>query len=199
MNVTILGCSGGYPGPGQATSGYLVTIGDKHILIDCGSGVFSNLQQYVDINKVDAILITHFHADHFSDMMVMRYAIDMNARQGMQFATIPVFAPSTPENSAQMINEHPNFQVGYLHNESILPLFGAMATFFSTNHPVECYGVRIEHEGKVFVYSSDTNADTRFAGFMDDADLAILDCGELEAKRKPNMLHMTPKECFACA
>ena len=57
MEVTILGCSGGYPGPGQAASGYLLTINDKKVLIDCGSGVFSNLQLHVPLNGLDAILI----------------------------------------------------------------------------------------------------------------------------------------------
>ena len=64
MEVTILGCSGGYPGPGQSASGYLLTINEKKVLIDCGSGVFSNLQLHVPLNGLDAILITHLHADH---------------------------------------------------------------------------------------------------------------------------------------
>ena len=51
----------------------------------------------------------------------------------------------------------------------------------------------------MFVYTADASVDTLFAGYLDDADLAIMDCGEIEAARRPNMLHLTPKECYSCA
>lgn len=199
MEVTILGCSGGYPGPGQAASGYLLTINDKKVLIDCGSGVFSNLQLHVPLNGLDAILITHLHADHYSDLMVMRYAIDMNSKRGMEFRNVPIFAPKTPEGVINSLTNDWGYKIGYIGHESELPLFGAKAKFFRTNHPVECYGICVEYEGKVFVYTADASVDSLFAGYLDDADLCIMDCGEIEKARRPNMLHMTPKECFACA
>jgi len=199
MEVTILGCSGGYPGPGQAASGYLLTIKDKKVLIDCGSGVFSNLQLHVPLNGLDAILITHLHADHYSDLMVMRYAIDMNAKHGMQFREVPIFAPRSPENIIHSLSSDWGYKIGYIGEGMELPLFGAKARFFRTSHPVECYGIRVEFEGKVFVYTSDAAVDSLFAGNLDDADLCVMDCGEIEANRRANMFHMTPKECYSCA
>ena len=179
MEVTILGCSGGYPGPGQAASGYLLTINDKKVLIDCGSGVFSNLQLHVPLNGLDAILISHLHADHYSDLMVMRYAIDMNTKHGMEFKNVPIFAPKTPEGVIHSLTNDWGYKIGYIGHESELPLFGAKARFFRTNHPVECYGIRVEHEGKVFVYTADASVDSLFAGYLDDADLAIMDGTEV--------------------
>ena len=135
MEVTILGCSGGYPGPGQAASGFLLTINDKKVLIDCGSGVFSNLQLHVPLNGLDAILISHLHADHYSDLMVMRYAIDMNTKHGMEFKNVPIFAPKTPEGVINSLTNDWGYKIGYIGHESELPLFGAKARFFKTNHP----------------------------------------------------------------
>lgn len=42
---------------------------DDKILIDCGNGIVKTLlEQNVDINKIDTLLITHLHGDHFLDI-----------------------------------------------------------------------------------------------------------------------------------
>ena len=75
MKLTVLGCSAAYPGAGGACSGYLVEEGSAKLLIDCGTGVLSNLQKVVSLEEVTAIVISHFHADHFFDLIPYRYAL----------------------------------------------------------------------------------------------------------------------------
>lgn len=42
---------------------------DEKILVDCGNGIVKTLlEQNVDINKIDTLLITHLHGDHFLDI-----------------------------------------------------------------------------------------------------------------------------------
>jgi len=196
MKITILGCSGGYPAPGGATTGYLVQLSGKNILIDCGSGVLSNLFRYVTLDKIDAIILTHLHADHMSDIFVLKYALQMNKQNGMDIHPIPVFAPTSPDATFSQLQNDANLIAGHINSSTELPLFGASATFFRTVHPVECYGVRIEHEGHVFAFSGDAIYGPELIPLFLDADLAIMDCGALEKARKQVMLHMTPTECF---
>ena len=66
--VTVLGCDGSYPGPGGAASGYLVQGGATRLWLDAGPGTFARLQQVTDPATVDAIVLSHEHPDHWTDL-----------------------------------------------------------------------------------------------------------------------------------
>ncbi len=68
MKVTVVGCSPAWPNPGGAQSGYLVE-GPGRLLLDCGPGVLPRLRQDEAWPRVDAIAITHFHLDHWGDVV----------------------------------------------------------------------------------------------------------------------------------
>src|SRR5690625_4328919 len=74
MKLTVIGCWGGYPAPGEATSAYLIEKDDFNLLIDVGSGALSKLQQYKHVMDVDAVIVSHYHADHIADIGVLQYA-----------------------------------------------------------------------------------------------------------------------------
>jgi ribonuclease BN (tRNA processing enzyme) len=75
VKVTVLGKSPSWQDAGGACSGYLVEDGDTRVLVDCGSGVFSKLRGVRDHTAVDAIVITHIHADHCFDLVPYAYAL----------------------------------------------------------------------------------------------------------------------------
>ena len=75
MKLTILGSSAAYPKAGGACSGYLVEEGKTKLLIDCGTGVLSNLQKLFALKDVGHIVISHLHADHCFDLIPYRYAL----------------------------------------------------------------------------------------------------------------------------
>ncbi len=66
--LTVLGCDGGYAGPGGAGSAYLVGCGSTTIWLDAGPGSFANLQQVCDPGALDAVVLSHEHPDHWSDL-----------------------------------------------------------------------------------------------------------------------------------
>jgi ribonuclease BN (tRNA processing enzyme) len=68
MRLQVVGCSPAWPNPGGAQSGYLVE-GTGRLLLDCGPGVLARLREQDDWPKVDAIAITHFHLDHWGDLV----------------------------------------------------------------------------------------------------------------------------------
>jgi ribonuclease BN (tRNA processing enzyme) len=69
MKLTVIGCSPAWPNAGGAQSGYLVE-GDGRVLMDCGPGVLARLRE-LDGGwpRVDAVVITHFHLDHWGDLV----------------------------------------------------------------------------------------------------------------------------------
>ena len=81
MKLTVLGKSPSWQDAGGACSGYLLEEGDFTLLIDCGNGVFSKLRQFVDYVDVDAVAISHLHADHFLDLVPFSYALTYAPRQ----------------------------------------------------------------------------------------------------------------------
>ena len=68
VKVTVLGCSGSVPGPDSPASGYLIEADDYRLVLDLGHGAFGALQRYVRPADVDAIVVTHLHADHCIDL-----------------------------------------------------------------------------------------------------------------------------------
>jgi ribonuclease BN (tRNA processing enzyme) len=81
MRVTVLGKSPAWQDAGGACSGYLVEDGDTALLIDCGNGVFAKLRDRIDYTEVDAIAISHLHADHFFDLFPYAYGLLLTPRQ----------------------------------------------------------------------------------------------------------------------
>src|SRR6266511_3871382 len=81
MRLTVLGKSPSWQDAGGACSGYLLEDGGTTVLIDCGNGVFSKLRQFRDYTRVDAIVISHMHADHFLDLIPFAYALTYAPRQ----------------------------------------------------------------------------------------------------------------------
>ena len=90
LSLTVLGCCGSYPGPGGACSGYLVRGAGTTIWLDAGSGTLANLQRHVGLTDIDAVVLSHGHPDHWSDVEGLRVALTyVIGRQGL-----PVFAPA---------------------------------------------------------------------------------------------------------
>jgi len=86
MKLTVLGCCGPYPAAGGACSGYLLEEDGYRVLIDCGNGVLSRLQQHLKSWELEAVLLSHLHFDHTADLMVLRYALDYARARVATFA-----------------------------------------------------------------------------------------------------------------
>ena len=82
MQVTVLGKSPAWQDAGGACSGYLVQEGDFTLLLDCGNGVFGKLRETLDYLEVDAVLLSHLHADHCFDVVPFSYSLLVGPRAG---------------------------------------------------------------------------------------------------------------------
>jgi ribonuclease BN (tRNA processing enzyme) len=92
MELTIVGCSGSYPGPDSAASCYLVEADGFRLLIDLGNGALGSLQRYARLDQIDAVCLSHLHADHCLDMC--GYQVFRTYYPSGQLPPIPVYGPA---------------------------------------------------------------------------------------------------------
>ncbi|MBF9132441.1 MBL fold metallo-hydrolase [Plantactinospora sp. S1510] len=197
MRLTILGCAGSFPGPESACSAYLVEADGFRLLVDFGSGSLSALQRYVGLKALDAILLTHLHGDHILDaipyIVVRRYAPDG------PYPPLPVYAPSgAPDRLANAYSldggSIDDVYTFYGLQSGTFPLGPFAVTVDRVNHPVETYGVRLEHGGRSLCYSSDTAPCESLLRLANRADLFLCEASYLDGVENPPDLHLTGRE-----
>ncbi len=81
MHIIVIGKSPSWQDAGGACSGYLVEEAATRVLVDCGNGVFGKLRTRCDYTLLDAIVISHLHADHCLDLVPFAYALTYSPRQ----------------------------------------------------------------------------------------------------------------------
>lgn len=196
MKLTVLGNNGPFPGAGGACSGYLIQEGDVNILLDCGNGVLGNLQKFMSLKELDAIILTHLHSDHISDMMVLRYWVQIKKNRGEINSPIKVFAPDEPADELARLDINGIFELEAVSDGTELSIGSLGITFSPMKHPVKCYAVSIKNGSRHFVFSGDTSWNTNIIDFSKNADIIMLDSGLLARdKTGDDVPHLTAGEC----
>jgi ribonuclease BN (tRNA processing enzyme) len=165
VRLTIVGCSGSYPGPDSAASCYLVEAEHAgrtwRLVLDLGNGAFGPLQAVTDVFDVDAVLLSHLHADHCVDLtayFVMRkYHPDGPRRP------LPVYGPTDTAQRMDRAYGPPGqllmarqFEFHTWAEASPLRIGPFSIKVARVHHPVETYAISVEHDGRRLVYSGDT-------------------------------------------
>ncbi len=173
MKLTVLGYQSPYPGPGGATPGYLVETDRVKILIDCGSGVISRLGHYLQPWELDAVVISHLHHDHTSDIPVLQYAIMMGTMIDRREKPLLLYAPDEPKEQWYQLFYKNYIDVRLLERHTSLHIADVQLQFLRTDHPVPCYAVKLENQGRILVYGADSGPGTNWRPFANLADLFI--------------------------
>lgn len=195
MELIVLGNYGPFPAADGACSGFLLRDENINILIDCGNGVMSRLQRYCKIEDLDAIVLSHLHKDHCSDMGVLKYAVQAKKNQKTMDKPIEVYCPASPESEFNDFNIEGIFNTHIITDRMQINVKDVSITFYKTIHPVECYGMRIEKEGKVFSYSGDTVYSSNVVKLAENADLFLCEANATEnLKLKSSVPHLSVKE-----
>ncbi|MDQ1641319.1 MAG: hypothetical protein QOJ90_670, partial [Actinomycetota bacterium] len=74
MRLTVIGCSGSFPGPDSPASCYLVEADGFRVVVDLGNGALGPLQRHCAIGDIDAVLLSHLHPDHVMDVLSLYVA-----------------------------------------------------------------------------------------------------------------------------
>lgn len=187
MKITILGNNGPFPKAGGACSSYLVEQGQSVFLLDCGSGAVEALQQLGQLSRVQAVVLSHLHFDHLSDLLMLQYAL---AAMGMP-QPLPVYAPAQPESVFSFLKAQPMLAVTAVEPGQSVTVNGVQLDTCAGVHPVPSLAYRLTHETGVFVYSGDTNEAPALAGFAQGADLLLCDAGLMEADWSAQAPHLS--------
>ncbi|MDZ5623399.1 MBL fold metallo-hydrolase [Nocardioides bizhenqiangii] len=207
FRMTVVGCSGSYPGPDSPASCYLVQaeVGDRtwSVVVDLGNGALGALQRYVDPLEVDAVLLSHLHADHCVDM-TSYYVLRKYHPVGTQ-PKIPVWGPSG--TALRLANAYDLPTSPGMSEEFEFHTYDAPFTVgpfeieaFAVDHPVEAYGMRIsattEEAGRrTLAYSGDTGPTPSLLEIAADADLFLCEASFRDGDDNPPGLHLTGAEC----
>ena len=191
MKLTVIGPWGGYPKKNEASSGYLLEHKDFRLLIDCGSGVLSKLQNLIQPEQLDAVLISHYHPDHIADIGVLQHARLIQGFLGVEMSSLPVYGHELDKPEFEKLT-YKNITTGTPYDpDSKIQIGPFEVSFLRTVHPVPCFAMRIEAEGKVMVYTADTSFKEEIIPFSQDADLLVCECNFYAHQNGSGAGHMT--------
>jgi ribonuclease BN (tRNA processing enzyme) len=192
LNVTVLGCSGSFPGRGGACSGYLVDDGTTRVWLDAGSGTLANLQHHVAVDQVDAIVLSHDHPDHWSDLegwnIVLKYVLDRTS--------FPVYAPAGLKS--RTYDDMPNVAWNDVTDGDRVSVGTLDLTFSQTDHGPETLAVRVDAGDRSLGYSADTGPAWSLEALGDGLDLALCEA-TVPADREGEMQHLSAGQAGAQA
>ena len=214
MRLTVLGKSPSWQDADGACSGYLLQEGGTTLLLDCGNGVFAKLRRFTDYVDVDAVVLSHLHADHFLDLVPYSYALTYAPRQqpvpvhtwpGTDTPARPALhAPQGARDTFRRVvgawgNEdliENAFTLREYADDDVLEVGPLRLRFCPVPHFVATCAIEITStngSGKV-VYGADSAPTEELVAFADGADLLIVEATLPRPEREGPRGHLTPHE-----
>jgi ribonuclease BN (tRNA processing enzyme) len=197
MKLEVVGCSPAWPNPGGAQSGYLVE-GPGRLLLDCGPGVLARLRDREGWPQVDAIAITHFHLDHWGDLVPWVWGRMYGLGRNLRTPELWVQSGGTAE--LEMFGERwgmkdmfdRTFDVREYEEGVPFEAAGLRVTALRLPHyTLRTFGFRVSNESKTLAYSGDSGPSERLADLARDVDLficeATLERGDLDGQPRGHL------------
>jgi ribonuclease BN (tRNA processing enzyme) len=207
VRLTVIGASGSYPGPDSPASCYLLETEHRgstfRLLLDLGSGALGVLHRFIDPVTVDAVLLSHLHADHCLDLTGF-YVLRKYHPSGAQ-PRIPVWGPVDTDRrmaKAYDLDEDPGMNEEFdftLYPEETFAVGPFEVTARQVEHPVTAYGLRIRADGRTLAYSGDTGVCDALVETAKDADFFLCEASFVEGAPNPPDLHLTGAEAGVMA
>jgi ribonuclease BN (tRNA processing enzyme) len=212
VRITVLGKSPAWQDANGACSGYLIEEDDFRLLLDCGNGVFAKLREVCDYVDVDAVLITHLHADHILDLVPFSYALAYAPRQ----QPVPVGGfPGTDCPACPALHVPPGARGVFRHivrcwgQESLiesafslseydplaeLKLGPFTVRFCEVPHFTTTFAVELTSNGSRFTFSADCSPNDELVEFARDTQLLLIEATLPRPERTGIRGHLTPGE-----
>lgn len=197
MKLTVLGCSGTFPSAESGCSAYLVEHEGFRLMLDAGNGAIGALQRHVGLFDLDAVLLSHLHADHCVDLVAYSYARRYHPDPQPRLV---VHGPKgTAERLCQVFDAPPSDGLHDVYDfRTTSPGKTRIGPFevelTPTAHPIECYAIRVAAGGKSITYSADTGPCDDVAKAATGSDVFLCESTWLEGSPHPPNLHLTARE-----
>ena len=213
MRITVLGKSPAWQDAGGACSGYLVETCGCNVLLDCGSGVFGKLRDRCDYCEVQAVVISHLHADHILDLVPFASALTYAPRQ----QPVPVGghpgtdAPHRPRliaplgaadafrrvcGGAGMGEDHVEkaFDLSEYAPEDTFSIGPLDVSFRSVPHFLPTHAVEFREGASRLTFSADSSPSDALCDFASDTSLLLIEATLPRPEREGPRGHLTPAE-----
>ncbi|HEY2550419.1 MAG TPA: MBL fold metallo-hydrolase [Streptosporangiaceae bacterium] len=198
MRITTVGCAGSFPGPDSTASCYLIRAEGFTLVLDLGNGALGALQRHIGLYDIDAICLSHHHADHCIDMC--GYSVARTHHPAGPMPRLPVYGPArTAERLTRALGLKPGTGMtdafDFITIEpGPLQIGPLRLTAARMNHPVETFGFRIEHDGAALTYSADTAPTGALVTLARDSDVLLCEASFLDGPDLPADLHLTARQ-----
>ena len=197
LTVTVLGCSGSYPAPDCACSGYLVSDGRTNVAVDLGPGCLGNLQKHLGLDRLDGVVLTHSHPDHWVDLTGLHVALKY--RFGSE--GLPVWGTAENRGMALLVTGQlePTFDWRVTGDGDQFALGKLRFRLDRTDHYVQTHAVRVDAGGSSFAYSADTGPDWSIARLGRGVDLALIEATYGTDEEAEGIKHLSAGQAGAMA
>ncbi len=215
LRLTVVGCAGSFPGPESAASCYLLEApdgggGTTRVVLDLGSGALGPLQSLVDPRALDAVLLSHLHADHCLDLTGL-YVMLRHHPEGPSPRRVPVRGPCGSAGRLARAYDLPDpdgmsveLDVQEWVAGATVRVGALRVTAHPVRHPVEAYGLRVAWTGpdgrdRVLAYSGDTDSCAGLLAAAQGADVLLCEAAFVEGRDHERGIHLTGRRAGEAA
>ncbi|WP_347876702.1 MBL fold metallo-hydrolase [Actinomadura sp. 7K534] len=199
FGLTVLGSATPYPSVGNPCSGYLVSGAGARVWVDAGTGTLAELQRYVRLDELDAIWISHLHADHSADLLTAYYGALYADIQ--LTAPIPLYGPpGTADRLAHFLTNtsvrspvESAFAIEELQDGHSARVGALTLTSRAVSHGMPAFALRVEAEGGSLVYSGDTAPCPALISLAEGCDVLLCEADSAEVPTTGEQVHHTPE------
>ena len=198
MQVTFLGTNGWFDTSTGNTVSILIQAAEYDIIFDAGNGI-AKADRYISQEKPVYLFISHFHIDHIAGLHTL---VKLRLTQGLKIYTLPGGAAllrtfcgepfTVPLASLPYPVQVAELAEG-VHN---LPFTVECRPLV---HPAPCYGYRVEIDGKVIAFCTDTGVCDNAAILARNSDLFITECSLKPGEESPGWPHLNPQDAIGIA
>ena len=207
LRLTVLGCSTAAPDPATPTAGFLVEWGSTAVLLDVGQGVIRNLQKVLDPHDLAAIVIGHMHADHYLDIVGLRYLYPWGEPAP---DPLPIHLPPGGRARLDALSTAVSERAGFFDAaftaveydpDAELTIGELRLRFVRGRHYVPAWGVVIDApDGSRLAYTGDTGPSASVEDGVRGADVLLVECALWSAAHDDlERGHLTPDEAIELA
>lgn len=204
IELTVLGSATPYPSADNPCSGYIVSSGSTNLWLEAGGGTLGPLLQHVRLEDLDAIWVSHLHADHSADLLTTFYALLF---ADVHRPPIPLFGPpGIADRLAHYLTNGPTrapiesaFEIHELYDHHTAKVGNLHLTSRAVSHGIPAFAVRIATPTTSLAFSGDTAPCASLTELAADCDALLCESESDRAPEHDQQVHHTPEDTGATA